>query len=610
MRPQSPWPCSPYRLSAETAVRYRCSSLLLLLFLSAALLSHCASDNHTGGPAPEAGQPGYADLIVVGGKVWTGLPGTRLAEAVAIGRNRILAVGDTRAVLSWRGPRTTVLDAAGRSVIPGFHDAHAHLYYGSLTSLGLDLLSAPTLPLTVARVAQYAREHPEQEWIIGHGWYFDIMPKGRLPTREDLDIAVPDRPVVLVHMSGHYAWVNTEALRRAAIDEHTPDPPSGRIGRDPLTGVPNGLLFESAAGRVTGPALASIDQETRTEVLARKLGELASLGITSVDEIFLMPGLSQLDLSSYLALLDRGDLTCRIHLFLSGDLAPEEILSWKRRLDGDVLRVGGVKVFVDGNFQAHTAWLLEPYDDQPDKRGEVNYSQEALDTIARDAQCMGLPVKFHAIGDAAVRRALDAIEAAGRSCPRITPAHSIEHVELLDPQDLFRFASLGAVASVQPLTALFSTTAGLDALLAEVGEQRSGHLFPNRSLMQAGADLLFGTDWPAGPFLSPTVGIWSSLARPGRTSPDFGLPAAPHALSLEEALYAYTFLPAKALGLGRTLGTIEPGKLADIAVVSEDIFSLQTDELLGRLQVDLTLMDGTIVFARDGRWPEMPRQGR
>lgn len=610
MRLQSVWSRASHRSSVGRAVRSCRTSPLLEVLLGAVLLCHCVSDNETGTPAAEPGEPGSADLILVGGKIWTGVPGSPLAEAVAIQGKRILAVGGTEAVVGTRGTRTTVLDLAGRSVVPGFHDAHAHLYYGSLSFMGLDLLTAPTLSLTVARVAQYARDHPEKEWIMGHGWYFDIMPQGRLPTKEDLDKAVFDRPVVLVHMSGHYAWVNTEALRRAGIDEKTPDPPSGRIGRDPLTGMPNGLLFESAAGLVTGPALASIDMETRTEALAERVGELASLGITSVDEILLMPGLNQPDLSSYLALVDRSELTCRIHLFLSGDLAPEEILSWKRRLDGDVLRVGGVKVFVDGNFQARTAWLLEPYDDQPDTRGTVNYSQETLDTIARNAQCMGLPVKFHAIGDAAVRRALDSIEAAGRSCPLMAPSHSIEHVELLDPQDLFRFASLDAVASVQPLTALFSTTAGLDALLAEVGERRIGHLFPNRSLMEAGADVLFGTDWPAGPFLSPAVGIWASLVRPGHTHPDFGLPAAPQALSLEEALYAYTFLPAKALGLGTALGTIERGKLADIAVLSEDIFSLEPSELPGRLQVDLTLMDGTIVFARHGRWPDTPLQGR
>ncbi len=544
---------------------------------------------------------GDADIVLVGGRVWTGTPGQPLREALAVRGNKIVAVGDNEKVASLIGPQTTVFDVAGRSIIPGFHDAHVHLYYGSLSSMGLDLLSAPTLALTLARVADYGKAHPELTWILGHGWYFDIMPGGRLPTKEDLDSVLPLRPVVLIHMSGHYAWVNTEALLKAGIDRSTPDPPGGEIGRDVVTGEPNGLLYEAAVG----PALASIDPETRLEVLRQRIQELATMGVTSVEEILVMPGMSETDLSAYVRLLEQGELGCRIHVFLSGDFPIEEVLSWKDRLAGMMLRVAGVKVFVDGNFQARTAWLLEPYAGEPSYKGTINYSQTALDTITKDAQCAGLLVKFHAIGDGAVRSALDSIEGASRSCPPPAGSHSIEHVELLHPQDVFRFVSLGTAASVQPLTALFSTTAGLSALRQEIGDRRCEYLFMIRSLKDAGATVVFGTDWPAGPFLLPLVGIWSSMVRPGTTPPDIGLLPMPQALSLEEALHAYTSLPARVLGIEDLLGTLDVGKLADITILSRDISLCRPEDLLGKVQIDLTMVDGRIVFHRAGAWPEL-----
>ena len=555
----------------------------------------CSSDSKSHGTAERI----EADLILSGGKIFTGVPGKGLAEAIAIKKNKILIVGDSESVSEWQGSDTIVLDLMGRSVAPGFHDAHIHLYYGSLSSLGPDLLTAFTLPLVLSRVSEYARSHPNMDWIIGSGWYFDILPGGGLPSKEDLDGILPDRPVMLSHISGHYIWVNSEALRRAGVDAQTPDPPGGIIGRDPVTGEPNGLLFESATGLVYGLALESIDSETKSQALLQKIKELNKMGVTSVDEIFVKSGFDEVDLSSYLGLQQEGLLSCRVNLFLSGDLDPDTIRAWKRRLTGNDLRLTGLKVFVDGNFQAHTAWLLEPYADQPETRGEPIYSQEELDKIAIMAQCMGIPVKFHAIGDAAVRRALNSVEAARSSCPVMDSCHSVEHVELLSPEDLNRFLVLDTVTTVQPVTALFSTIPFLTSTPAAVGEVRSRYLFPNRTLKETGTPVLFSTDWPAVPFLDPMITIWTSMSRRGETSPDFGLPLAPHAFTLEEALSAYTFLPAKAIGMEENLGTLEKGKLADLVVFSRDIFSLPTRKLLTDVQIDFTLMDGEIVFQKE-----------
>jgi hypothetical protein len=328
-----------------------------------------------------------------------------------------------------------------------------------------------------------------------------------------------------------------------------------------------------------------------------------------VDEIHLMPGVEAVDLSPYVDLQQEGVLTCRVNVFLSGDLPREEIQGWAEELRGSGLRLGGLKVFVDGNFQAHTAWLLEPYADRPDSRGQSVYSQKELDEIAIKAQCMGLPVKFHAIGDAAVRSALDAIQAAHSACPAMEACHSVEHVELLDPGDLDRFASLSAVASVQPITALFSTIPLVSMVIPAVGPERGGHLFPNRSLKEAGAAVAFGTDWPAGPLLNPLITVWASLVRAGETDAGFGLPEAPQAFSLEEALSAYTLLPARAAGMGDVLGTLEKGKLSDLVVLSKDIFSLPESALLTEVEVDLSVMDGEIVYIREGIWPELETPG-
>jgi len=561
------------------------------------------------GTSPETPEPVYADLILSNGKIYAGVTDQSLADSIAIRRRNILSVGDAEAVGKWRGPETLVLDLRGRIVVPGFHDAHVHLYSGALSALGPDLLTAPTLPLVVSRVEEYARSHPDMEWILGAGWYFDIMPGGRQPSKEDLDTVLPDRPVLLMHISGHYGWVNSEALSRAGIDAETPDPQGGSIGRDPVTGEPNGLLFETASGLVYGTALAGIDPEIKTQALLAQVKELGRMGVTSVDEILVTPGSKEVDLTGYLTLKEQAELTCRVNIFLSGELDPDEILGWKERLSGYDIRLAGLKVFVDGNFQAHTAWLLEPYADRPDTSGLPIFSQEELDAIAKKGQCMGLPVKFHAIGDAAVRSALDAIEAARSSCPAMDSSHSVEHVELLDPGDLQRFASLDTVASVQPLTALFSTIPVVSAVISEVGPDRSRYLFSNRMLKEAGATVLFGTDWPAGPFLDPMIGIWTSMVRTGETDPEQGLPPAPQAFGIEEALAAYTLLPAQALGIEDVLGTIEEGKFADLAVLSQDILAIPKERLVSDVQVDLTVMDGKIVFLREGTWPEMA-QGR
>ena len=544
-------------------------------------------------PSSPVSEPA-ADLILTGGRVWTAEANPAWAEAIAVRGDRIAYVGDTAGASVLRGPKTRVIELAGRLVVPGFNDAHLHLMSGALSLERVDLIEAETVADVQGLIRDFAAANPGSPWVLGRGWLYGSFPGG-LPTRAQLDAVVPDRPAYMECYDGHTGWANSKALALAGITKGTPDPENGTIVRDG-DGEPTGALKEAATALVESriPAPAA---EARYRLLLRALRLLNSQGITSVQDA----GYSVQDIRSELPLLERalaeGALSVRVLAALR--LAPGDVerpIAEARRLAarhrGHRLRFGTVKAFVDGVIESHTAAMLEPYSDDPSLgRGKPNWSPEALNTAVAAADRAGLQVYLHAIGDRGVRLALGAHEAAARANGPRDRRGRIEHIEAIAGADYPRFASLGVVASMQPLHATPDPNNGV--WIRSIGPERAGRAFSWRSLERAGARLAFGSDWPVVTS-DVTRGLYTAVTRKTRegTPPGGWLPD--QALSLESALRHYTIDAAYASFEEKEKGSIAVGKLADLVVLSEDLFEVPPEALL-RAEVLLTVLGGRVV---------------
>jgi predicted amidohydrolase YtcJ len=393
---------------------------------------------------------GPVDLIITNGRVFSGTTG-KLAEAVAIRGNKILLVGSNRDVKRLRRVQTTMVDAHGAAVIPGFNDSHIHLLSGGLAFSELDLSGTTTLDAVKASIADYATAHADRQWIIGRGWIYDAF-EG-LPTRQQLDALVADRPAYLTAYDGHTGWANSRALKLAGITRKTRNPVNGTIVRDPRTGEPTGALTEQAMDLMER-ALPQPSRGDQLDALRQAISHAHKFGVTSVQNASGSP--DELDL--YGTLRDSGDLELRVYNALSVDPSISESdldrldAVRKKYPDDPLLKAGAIKLIVDGVVESHTAALLAPYADVPSS-GHPNYTPAQLNRLVTQLDRRGWQVLIHAIGDRGVRMALDAFEVAQAANP--PPArgrrHRIEHIETIDPADLPRFAKLGVIASMQPL---------------------------------------------------------------------------------------------------------------------------------------------------------------
>jgi predicted amidohydrolase YtcJ len=525
-------------------------------------------------------------LILTGGRIETIDPRRPRAEAVAVVDGRIAAVGSRAEAHAAAGPGAETVDLAGGLLLPGFQDAHVHPLLAGAYLLQCDVRPAGgDARGYVEIVRRYAAEHPEREWIAGAGWILPAFPGG-IPHRTALDAAVADRPVLLRSQDEHQAWLNTRALELAGITTATPDPPGGRIERDP-DGTPSGALHESAI-RLASDLLPPLGQADWTQALLLAQAQLHSLGVTAVYDPWVHANFQQ----AYLDLAARGELTLRCALALAwdperGDEQLAELVD--RRADGAAARVDPVaaKLFADGVMGSFTAVLLEPY--AQGGTGLRMYEPELLRHIVGLLDREGFQVHVHAIGDGAVRESLDAFEGASRDA-----RHQICHLQLVHEDDLPRFAELGVVANAQPYWARN------DPYLRElhapsVGPERAGRMYPIGSLRRAGAQLAFGSDWPVST-ANPLEEIEVAVTRVGpddRTTE----PLVPHeAIPLESALAAFTRGAAYAARREQETGTIEVGKRADLVALDRDLFAAGP---AGDARVVLTLVDGEAVF--DGR---------
>jgi predicted amidohydrolase YtcJ len=548
--------------------------------------------------------PGAADLVLAGGNVYTVDAARRWGEAIAVRGGRILAVGSDADVRPLMGPKTEVHDLRGRMVVPGFQDAHVHPPASGLDLLRCDLSAAHSREEYRRIVAEYAASHPDAAWVLGGGWSMDSFPGGT-PAREALDDLVPDRPVMLMNRDGHGAWVNSRALELAGVDRETPDPPDGRIERAP-DGSPQGTLHEGAVSLVDRLA----PQPTAAELLEglrTAQSYLHSLGVTAWQDAIVGGSYDTFDV--YVDAADSGRLTARVVGALwwdrhRGAEQIEGLLESRTRGDVGRFRATSVKIMQDGVCENFTAGVLEPYLDASGRptsnRGLSFVEPTALREHVTALDREGFQVHVHAIGDRAVREALDAFEAARTENGANDLRHHIAHIQIIHPDDIPRFRELGVVANGQPLWACYEPQM-IDLTIPFLGPERSTWQYPFGSLLRSGAQLAFGSDWAVSS-CDPLEEIHVAVNRMQAPGYAYGggsvlerEPFLPdERIGLADAIHAFTMGSAFVNHLDET-GSLEPGKLADLAVIDRNLFDHPMEEIADA-RVELTLVEGAAVY--------------
>jgi hypothetical protein len=521
-------------------------------------------------PAPATGAPA---TIYFNARVWTADPARPAAEAFAVSGERFVAVGSEAEARRAAGPGAVAVDLQGRRVVPGFNDTHWHL--PSRRSARLD--NAGSVAEIQRRLLEYAQSLPAGSWVVGRGWMPTDFPDRRADRRY-LDEIFPDRPVVIRDRDGHQALANSRALALAGVTRDTPDPPDGRIGRDGQ-GNPTGLLQEAADNLVTD-LLPPLSAEDTYRLLLEELSAVAALGITSLQDATDV-GLTDNERSALERAQADGKLTVhyRAAVPLEPDPTPEQLRRAVELRDGTrghLLYYGFAKGMLDGTVDARTAYMLEPY--VGGGNGLPFYTQADLDRDVAAYDRAGLQVALHAIGDGAIRMALDAYENAARHNGPRDRRHRVEHVEVPALADVPRFRALGVIASTQ---AIFATpdASTLENYAPLIGPERASHAQPFRLFDEAGALQAFGSDYPVYP-MDPLLGIYTAVTRQTRagTPPGGWYPA--NRISVEAALTHYTRDAAYASFDEADKGTITPGKYADFVVLSQDILSGPPQRLL------------------------------
>lgn len=539
---------------------------------------------------------GPVDLIVVNGNVYTADGKGTMAEAVAVQGNKILMVGSNRDVQRLRRPQTVVVDARGGAVLPGFNDAHVHLMSGGLATAQVNLSEARTLAAIESTITAWAATHPEAAWVTGRGWYYTAFPGG-LPTRQLLDALVPDRPAVITAYDGHTSWANSAALKLAKITSRTPNPPNGVIVKDPRSGEPTGVLKETAMALVSG-LLPAPSREQRLQALRAAVAHAQRHGVTSVHTA---SGSAE-ELALYDELRRRDELNLRIYAAVSAapDITAEQLEALgalgEKYGDDPVFKAGAVKLMADGVIESHTAAMLAPYANRP-TAGEPRLSPADLTRLVTELDARGWQVMVHAIGDRTIRMALDAMAHAAsvNEMPEGGRRHRIEHIETIDPADIPRFGALGVIASLQPYHGLPDPSqAGVWA--TNLGPERAARGWVYGSIAKAGGRVVFGSDWPVVT-IDPLAGLRVAVTR---TDAD-GLPNGgwlpEERLALTAAIDAYTRDAAWASFDEHRKGVLEQDMLADLVILTEDIFALPPSRL-DEADVAVTIFDGRVVYSR------------
>ena len=535
-----------------------------------------------------AGNPSLApDLIILNAAVRTMDDARPRAEAVAVSDKRIAAVGATAELRALAGPQTRVIDAGGKSVLPGFNDAHVHWLSGGYSITNVDLRDASSRAEFTKRIGEFAKKIPNGRWILGGEWDHEKFPGAPLPTKEWIDAVTPNHPVFVNRLDGHMALANSLALKFAKVTKDTKEVPGGVIVRD-ANGEPTGVLKDAAMDLVDKVIPARSWDENHAAALAAT-EHAARVGVTSVQDMSAGD-----DVGLYQFMHEHGELKTRIY-------AMRSIVSWevlgktgvRGAFGDDWLRIGGLKGFADGSLGSTTALMFEPYNDAPNTRGLL-FDQMLPEGVMLErvlaADKRGLHVMIHAIGDEANKRILDIYQTvAEKNGPR-DRRFRIEHAQHLRPGEIKRFGSQKVIASMQPYHCAD------DGRWCEkrIGPERAKGTYAFRALLDTGAVLAFGSDWTVAP-LNPMTGLKAAVTRQTLDGkhPEGWVPE--QKITLEEAIRAYTVGSAYAEFQEKVKGTLTPGKLADLVLLDCDIFKIDPPQI-DKVKVTLTVVDGRVVW--------------
>lgn len=529
-----------------------------------------------------------AAVILTNGKIWTGDAQRPWAEAVAIEGNRIAAVGSAAEIAKQTPAAARIIHLNGRLAVPGFIDNHVHFIDGGMELSRVQLRDAATPQEFARRIGEYAKRLGPGKWVVGGQWDHTIWNPPSLPTRHMIDAVTPQNPVFVSRLDGHMALANSLALKMANVTRDTPDPPGGTVVRD-ASGEPTGILKDAAQSFVER-VIPSASVDERVAAGRAALAEAARFGVTAFCDM--SSGEAYDDFRAYQRLEKSGELTARVYLFTP-------ILMYKRLLDASVekafgsgrLRIGGLKGFADGSLGSSTAAFFEPFLDDPNNRGLTMEAMTdgRMKSAVTDADAHNLQVAIHAIGDRANDEVLKIYESIANEREH---RFRIEHAQHLNPDLIKRFAADRVIASMQPYHAID------DGRWAEpkIGHERAKWTYAFRSLIDDGAILTFGSDWTVAP-LNPILGIYAAVTR--RTidgkNPNGWIPE--QKITVEEALRCYTANNAYAAFREKDIGKIAPGMFADIAVLSDDLFTI-APEKIENVKVDMTIFDGKVIYER------------
>ncbi len=525
----------------------------------------------------------YADVVIKNAHAFTSDESNPKAEAVAIIGNRISFVGSSSDVEAWSGPETKVIDAHGNTLLPGFIDSHFHLLWGCIWLGSAQLQEVKNKSDLKEVLHEFASANRTTPWVDGRGIKYGII-----STRQELDEILPDRPVYIGAYDGHTAWANTLALEMAGIlQEGKEVGPNGIIVRDE-DGLATGELREGDAMSAVHDLVPQPSDARKRELLKLGMEAIVATGVTSVHN---MNGDMQ-EMMTYAAMEDSGEMLLRVYVpYWVKPEATEEMLAEAAemaKVQGEYARGGAAKFFMDGVWESYTALNLEPYADDPDATEDGIWSLERFTEMANACDRMGLQIFVHACGDGAVRRTLDGYEAVQQANGKRDSRHRVEHIEVIHPEDMPRFKQLDVIASMQPIHSPM-TVEDADVWLTRTGPQRWPVSFAWRDLKKAGARLAFGSDWTVAPY-NPMLGLYAALNRQ-KWEPD----NPDQRLTLEELLLGYTRDAAYAEFQEDQKGQLKAGYLADIVLLSEDIFQTRPEEI-DKVKPLLTMVDGKVVF--------------
>jgi predicted amidohydrolase YtcJ len=563
--------------------------LLLSLFLLNSLFAFCNEVN-----AQQSARVTPADILIVHAKIYTLDSKKPWAEAIAIHKGKIVAVGSALEVEKFRGIGTRRIDAGGKLVLPGFTDCHIHFLDGSLSLGRVNLDSALNVTDIQKQLREYAEKHPGDGWLLGRGWNYAMFAPETLPDRKYLDVLFPNRPVFLEGYDGHTYWANAKALSLAGITRDTQDPPNGVIVRDPKTGEPTGALKEAAQDLVS----KVVPKPTHVEKLNAIRAGIKWANQNGLTRVHSAGGdFPELDLYSEL----RGEKQLTVRFYIAYFLDPPELRkedldameAARKKYHDEWIDTNAVKFMVDGVVESHTAAFLQPYDDDPTQNGPLFWNPQKYQPAVVELDKRGFQLFTHAIGDKGIRTALDAYELAEQKNHTKDRRPRIEHIESVSTADIPRFGELGVIASMQPLHA-YPDADTLDVWAGNIGPDRGSRAWVWKSIADAGGHYAFGSDWPVVT-LNPWEGIQVAVTRQTREGKPAGGFVPSQRLTVAQAIEGYTLGAAFAGRREKAEGSLAPGKVADVIIVDRNVFEIDP-HTIADTKVLTTIAGGRVVY--------------